>query len=283
MPKWTGFSAVQAGLGASLRQAQNARYVYTNFRGQPIFADVDGFAARGTGPITDAEVFHMMIDGHTFQIRTEQDVTADPPLITSNDGLLINVDDADNEGLEINLGRVQGDGSTLWTNSKGAFVSQTDEFFLRVKLDVADVSDADQLAIGFSLGNYPADGLFDTYTDFFVINIDNGDVKIETRLNSGTATSTDTTTNIADADQPELEIRVNSSGYARAFVNGAVPSTDKTDFQFDSGDVLHAFYTQLNDAAGDPTVSLIEWESGLWSSRGLGAIDDSDTAGAVLK
>jgi len=280
MPNWTGTTALQAGLGASYRLAQNARYRYTDFRALPVYTDLIG----GTAPPTDARAGGILLVGDVaFQVRLEQDIAASPVFNINATGLRIDLDDADNDGIELNLGRLVPNAaggaaeSTVWTRSPGAFVVGTDEAFVRVKLAIGDVSDADQIAVGFSVGDYPAAGTLETYTDFFALNVDAGDVKIETRLNSGTAAATDTTSNVADAGTVTLEVRITDSGYARAFIDGVSPSTDVTNFVFDDGDVVHAFFTILNAAAGDPTVDLIEWESGLMSSRGLASIEDTDS------
>jgi hypothetical protein len=255
---------------AGERNASQARYRYSNFRSNPIYTDQAG----GTASALDAGINILQVGDVPFQVRLEQAVTASPVFSTANTGMLINVDDTDNEGLEISLGRLQSDGSTVWTNSPGAFTVGTDEAFIRVRLSIGDVSDADQIAVGFSVGAYPAAGTIETYTDLFCLNVDNGNVNIETRLNSGTAAATDTTDDVADAGTVTLECRVDANGNCRAFIDGADPSTNVTNFTFDSGDVIHAFYSQLNDAAGDPTVTLIEWESGVWANRGIDAITD---------
>lgn len=281
MPNWSGFSAIQAGLGASYRLAQNARYRYTDFRALPVYTDL----IAGSAPTTDARAGGILLVGDVaFQVRLEQDIAASPVFNVNATGLRIDLDDTDNDGIELNLGRLVPNAaggaaeSTVWTRSPGAFTIGTDaDFFVRVKLKIADVSDADQIAVGFSVGDYPAAGTVETYTDVFALNVDAGNVKIEQRLNSGTAAATDTGTDVADAGTVELEVRVTDGGYARAFIDGASPSTDVTNFVFDDGDVVHAFFTILNAAAGDPTIDLIEWESGFLSSRGLAMIEDTDS------
>ncbi|GAG44932.1 unnamed protein product, partial [marine sediment metagenome] len=148
-----------------------------------------------------------------------------------------------------------------------------EDFYLRVRLDIADVSDADQIAVGFLKNGRPTDGLLDTYTDYAVLNVDNGAVNIETRLNAGSASVTATGTSMIDytttGDVVDLEVRVSKGGAVNFLIDGAEPSTDVTGFVFDDGDTVNAAFLFLSDLiGGDPTITLHEWESGYLSSRG---------------
>jgi hypothetical protein len=142
-------------------------------------------------------------------------------------------------------------------------------------LSIADVSDADEIAVGFKKIQ-----AFDTTaitsaanTDFACLNVDNGDIKILSVLNSGTISSTDTTQDVADAGTVTLEVRVSEAGYVKYLVNGAAPTVDVTSFQFDA-DTLVPFVAVVADFASDPGVKLIEWESGLLTERGLDGVND---------
>ena len=271
MSNYTGFNAVRGGLGASKRMDINAQYAFNNFTDDILYTDGLGGAAGAT----DADVNQLQVGAHCFQVRLEQAVTG-AVFALDDTGLVITSDDTDNEGFEINLGRTQtAADTTVWLNSKGAFKVGTDAaFFVRVKLSIADVSDSDQIAVGFSVGSYVADGLINTYTDMAVLNVDSGDIKAETRLNSAADAAVDTTQNVADAGTITLEVRVDGAGKVKFLIDGAKPTTDITDFTFDDADVVHAFYSQLNAGAGDPAVTLIEWESGHMSARGLTGRDD---------
>jgi hypothetical protein len=54
-----------------------------------------------------------------------------------------------------------------------------------------------------------------------------------------------------------------------------------TGFTFDDGDAVYAQFQIQNDAAGDPGVQLLEWESGFISSRGLESIDEDVVESSV--
>ena len=72
---------------------------------------------------------------------------------------------------------------------------------------------------------------------------------------------------------------MDGNGNVKFLIDGVKPVVDVTGFTFDDGDVVHAFYSQLNDTNGDPVVRLIEWESGHLSARGLVDINDISEAG----
>jgi hypothetical protein len=251
------------------------RYVFDNFRGPFLNFEEDSTDAV----VTDAGINTVVTStGNLFQYRLEQAFAGTPPQIQPGTyGALIVLDAADNDGLTLDLG--YGAAGAVDARSRGVFTVGTDEaFFVRVKLMVADVSDADQIFVGFVVGGHPVDGLLDTYTDYAGLNIDNGDIKVETRLNSGTAGAVDTTQNVIDHasstdNAVTLEVRVSAGGVCTFLVNGAAPTTDVTGFEFDD-DAVNAVVTVLNDAAGDPGVEILEWESGLLRARGLTGVAD---------
>lgn len=275
MSNYTSYNAIRAGLGASLRLDRNKKYVYEDFYGPYLNFEEDSTAAV----VTDAAINTVITArGNLFQYRLEQAFAGTPPQVQPGTyGALLVVDAAGDDGIGLDLG--YGAASSEDANSRGAFVVGTEEaFFLRVKLMIADVSDSDQVAVGFVKGGWPADGLIDTYTDFALFNIDNGDIKIETRLNSGTASETDTTDDVADHGSSEdnaveLEVRVDAGGVVTFLVDGAAPTTNVTGFEFDD-DTVNAVVLCINDAAGDPGVEILEWESGYLSSRGLTGVSD---------
>ena len=277
MSVYQGFRAVRAGLGASYRLDRNSRYVYTTFREATVFGDGIG----GAMAVTDAVMNYAQVGHVTFQVRNEQQNDSAIMNLTA-DGLLLVTDAADNDGIGVSLGRtITSSDTTENANSIGAFTVGTDEFFLRVKLDIVDVSDSDQIVVGFAKGAWHASGDNENETDFAGFNVDNGDVKIETILNNGATTVTDTTENFADNGQHIFEIRVSKAGLCKFLYDGLPAATDVTDFSLDSGDVVHAIVAELNSTTDDPEVTLMEWESGLLSSRGLADITDIFEAGQL--
>lgn len=275
MANATAFKSVAAGLGASKRLNVNDKYVFTKFDSFPQYTDNLGGAVA---VVTDAAVNTLSFPDYSWQVRLEQAYAGTVPQArTTADGLLILIDSTSTDGWELNLGRVAYDNTitTINTKSKGAFTIGTGgSFFLRVQLDIDDVSAGDAIGVGFSVGAYPADGLLATYTDFFALEINAGDIFTRSRLNSGTSVSTDTTQNVVDNGQPVLEVRVGPTGDCLAFIDGVAPTTEIASFTFDNTDVVHAFVNVKSGNDDDLNVSVMEWESGFLSSRGLIAIAD---------
>lgn len=284
----SSFGAIRGGLLASLRQGSgeargsaqapdNSKNVFSYFR--PPFSYTDGL---GGVAAVDGSVGNVLVtgDGEVFSINPEGTFSGTAPQVAVHDrGMLIKTDaSAADKGLMVDLG--YGESGSEIPNCRGAFVVGTDDaFYLRVRLEIGDVSDSDCIAVGFVKGGRPADGFLDTYGDYAVLNVDNGQVNIETNLNSGTASVTDTGTDIVDytttGDVYDLEVRVSDSGTVNFLINGAEPSTDVTNFSFDDGDTVNAVFLMLSDTVdGDPTVVIHEWESGFLSSRGPDTIVD---------
>lgn len=270
MSVYQPFRSVRAGLGASYRLAKNARYVYCNFRAATTFGDGLGGAVAST----DAAMSYAQVGDVTFQVRNEQ-ANATAVMQLTADGLFFINDAGDNDGIGVSLGRtITSSDTTENANEIGAFIVGTDEFFLRVKLDIVDVSDCDQMVVGFAKGAWHASGDNENETDFAGFNVDVGDVKIETILNNAGTSVTDTTSNFADNGQHTFEVRVNRAGLCKFLYDGEAPVVDVTGFSFDSGDVVHAIVSELNVTTDDPEFTIMEWESGLLSSRGLADITD---------
>ncbi len=288
----TNFGAVKAGLLASLRAGSgesrgttqapdNSKNVFSYFRPPFEFTDGIGGAAAAT---TGAVGVLLTGDGQAFTATVIGDASASAPYISAHArGLVIALDASDtNDGCTIDLG--YGLSGAEIANARGAYVVGTDDaFYLRVRLDIGDVSDTARCVVGFVKGGFVDTGLHTAYTDYAVLNVNAGDIIIETRLNSGTASTTDTTQNVADyattGDVYDLEVRVSSSGIVNFLINGAEPTVDVTSFTFDSGDTVNAIFSVAlaGAGAGDPTVVLHEWESGFISSRGLDTIFDTSS------
>jgi len=229
----------------------NRSHTYETFDQNPTTAALAGGAAVGS-----TQAVNMMNLGSTlleYCIQGTQTILA--PVLTAT-GLDINMDQTDNDGIEISHG--------ILAKSRHSYIIGTDgPFFFRVKFKVADVSGTDDCAIGFrKTAAYTAN--IDDYTDFAVLNVISGDIKIETALNNGATTTTDTTQNWADGETHTLAVYVSAAGVVTYKVDGAAPTATAA-FTFDTADVVVPFLFFLNatDVAG--AVELIEWEVGIGS------------------
>ena len=282
----SNFSAISAALGPSYRRTDSSRYVY--IKDQPNGARCEADGTIGTG--ADTAVQNVFWGGQLFHIVPEQTNDLLATAIYSmpqaagaglGKGLLLPVDAADNDGVFFGLpwsdGASLGQG-TLLTSGKGIFVGRTDGFFIRVKLAVADVSETDELAVfvrkvqAMHLTAKASSGT-DGSTDIPYLNVDNGTIKIGSHINTAVTSVVSTTQTITDTNTVTLEIRVSESGYVKFLVNGAAPTVDVTNFQFDA-DNLHCGVSFVSDAAGSAAPVILEWEQGLLTERGLDGVND---------
>lgn len=271
----TNFDAVAAGSGASKRLSINSRYVYSEFWGPLMYTLREVGAPDCVALVSDAGINQLVdAEGNSFNVRLEQAFAGSAPqALEDANGVKFILDAASNDGFGMDLG--YGAVGSEVAHTKGAFTIGTDAaFFLKVKLDIATVASTDQVAVGFAKGGWPADGLVNSYTDMACLNVDNGQLNMETRLNSAADVATDTTTNVADTGTISLEVRVSASGLVKFLVDGANPAASEiTDFSFDDADVVNAFLIVLTDTTADPGIVVRSWESGFITSRGLDNIN----------
>lgn len=276
----SSFSAINAQLGPSLRGTDNNRYVYVKFdQGSPGgLIEVDGTAAVNT----DAGINVFNYGGQQFMFFNEQANAAAATAIlvdAAGGGLKIVLDAAENDGIFLSLPWcTTAGGGTLRTAGPGKFESRTDGFFIRVKLQITTLASADEVAVGVrKIVAFDTSAITSTATnpDFACLNVDNGDIKIVSVINQGTASTVDTTQDATAATDVTLEVRVSESGIVKFLVNGAAPTVDVTGFQFDTGDDLMPYISVVVDAtATNPGVIIQEWESGLLTTRGLDGVND---------
>lgn len=280
----SNFSAISAALGPSYRRSDQNRYVYIKPQGAVYPQYLNSYAiATDAVPypsVADAGVNVINIDGVQFQYRLEQAFAGTAPQIVdaAGGGIKFVLDAANNDGIFFSLPWCTSAGEgTLKTAGKGIFTARTDGFFLRVKLNITTKANADEIAVGFrKVAAFDLSALTTAEnSDFACLNVDNGTIKILTNLNGGTVSSTSTTQTSTDGTDVTLEVRVSESGYVKFLINGAAPTVDVTNFQFDSGDSIMPFLSIVVDAtAADPVVILKEWESGLLTERGLDGVND---------
>lgn len=208
-----------------------------SFRERPIFRDATGEANPAGG---DGAVNIMSTEQYRLEYRLNGASTALAPTWDAAEGLNIALDAAA-EGAEYTFG--------IGARSKRAYTVGTDkQFFVEALLKCTDVSDLAELALGFRKAEaYQA--LIDNYDEMACLNVQAGDVLIETILNGAATASTDTTVDVADGDTVKLRVEVGSNGQCRFYVNGALSTVAA--FKFDAGEVVVPFLHFLSDASGD--------------------------------
>jgi len=219
------------------------------FRENPITAGIAGGAATGTAG--DENVMIMGRYGPVFEYHIIGTQTILAPSLSAT-GLDVDLDDTENDGAEFGQG--------ITARSPAAFTVGTDAFYLIVQFYMADVSGADECAVGFrNDGAYQA--AIDDYTDMAALNVISGAIYIETIDDDASTTSTDTTDTWGDTETHTLAVYVDAAGAVTYQIDGAAPSTTAA-HTIDSGDVLVPFFYYLNDAHVCETITLISWECG---------------------
>ncbi len=239
------------------------KYTYTTFSAQGRFTAPNGYGdPTGTAGDSNLGLVPAQVGGG---LALEYFVMGTQTLLApsfSASGLDISQDQTNNDGVQHVFGG-------LSARSKHAFTigSEPAPFFAKLTFALSDVSGQDDCAFGFRK-NAAFTANFDDYTDAAVLNMISGDIKIETILNNAATTTVDTTQDWADAASHSFEIEIGIDGTVRFFVDGAFPTVTKSNFVFDTGDVVLPTLFFLQDATSPGTCNLTLFECGYRIPRG---------------
>ena len=173
-------------------------------------------------------------------------------------GFDISMDNTSDDGIEITPNIL---GKAATGGSRQAFTANTDAFYLKVKIYVSTVAGTDDLCVGFRKVE-AFNAAVNSYTDYAMLQLNVGNIFIESGINSGGAASNDTTDDWADATAVTLGVFVTSAGVVTYTINGSPPSSTQT-YTFDSGDVVVPFLFFLQSGTPAELVYLQSWECGL--------------------
>lgn len=177
----------------------------------------------------------------------------------STTGLNIGMDQTANDGVEL---RLAPPGAS--SDHDAVFTCGTDNaFYFEVKLNVADASGTDDLAIGF-VKHEAYQAAVDNYDELASLAVDNTSANIvcQTILNGAATSSTDTTANLSDATDITIRVKVSDDRKVTYEIDGSEPATVAA-FTFDSGEVVTPiiYFLHATDVAG--AVNLIHLECGM--------------------
>lgn len=248
------------------------RHTFDRFDVRPIFT-----AGVGHGAPTGAAGNINIVD--TGRGRYEHIVIGTQTLVapavwdaTNGNGYDIAQDLTATDGAEWDFGSniVTAGGS----RGRHNYVIGTDPaFFARLKIKVTDASGFNPFLFGFRRVQ-AHQTTFTNYTDYAVFELQSDlDIILNTNLNNGGAASVDTTQNTADNTTIEMRVDVDQQGRVRFMLNNggsalAFPTVTKTNFQFDSGDIVLPFAYLIHGADVAETTWLQEFEAG-YIPRGL--------------
>lgn len=259
----------------ALTDDAHQRYVYIDFTKELPVASV----ATRTGGVPTGTA------GNVNQLRTrdaclEYHVIGTQTILApgrTDTGLDITQDDDDNDGLEYTTGCEFPEGTVFADtagSSAGTFKVGTDpEFGFALKFKMADVSEVDEMLVGFRKAEAYQAVLETAYDEMAAFNSMSGTINLSTILNNASNTDTDTTNDWADAETKTLAVIVDSLGRLSNdgtvgkcyfLIDGEPPTTEATTrFKFDSGELVIPFAGYRHDGTASHDIEFIEWESGL--------------------
>lgn len=247
---------------SNLSSARMKKFFRDYFGGQPYLGASAGYGdpAGTTGATNRMQSAAALYEYH---IKGAGQTLLGPSWVPAT-GLLISLDLVDNEGIEISAG--------IGALDLGSFTIASDRgFYAKTSIKIADVSGTDEFLFGFRK-NQAYQTAHTSYTDYAAMGITaaaaTADLVIKTRLNTGTAQTVDTTENWADGETHSLEVQVTDRGYARFLVDNGEPAVTKTDFLFDSGDVVNWFLFYLHATTTPGEVHAQYFEQGYLPRRG---------------
>jgi len=239
---------------------REGRYGFETFSQQPFSWTVtDGFGDP-TGTTGNQNAFFSGKNTWLWHVRGTQTILV--PSLTTDGFYNFALDQTLADGWELLVGGNEtvttgGDIPTHYTMG-------TDDCFFRLLVNVEDASGLD-LYVGLrKVEAFQA--TIDDYDELAAVRVlgDSSsaaaDITLERILNNAATASTQTGDTLADAT--DLEILVQTSGRTVGFfLNGAAPSTDVTNFQFDSGEVVMPFvaFAQTTDLTGEFKLKRAEW------------------------
>lgn len=137
--------------------------------------------------------------------------------------------------------------------------------FFETEVTIDDISDVTQLWMGWRKAEAYQATDPDAYDEMAAWNIGedaDGQIEIHTILNNAATVTTDTTeTDWADGNTKTLRVEVDNTGLCTFLLDGVAPTVDKTDFSFDSGEVIIPFF-RADSETGDPGINITSWKVG---------------------
>ena len=228
----------------------------TTWKADPVLQAIANTGAAPVGTDTATNIMQCQ-EGEVRYIYNIGTQTIIAPRMEA-EGLLVSLDQTDNEGCEINFG--------VLTNSKHAYtIGTSPAFYCQYEFTLADVTGCDPVGIGFRKQE-ANNSVLESYTDFAWIGVSESDttavVSLKTRLNSGSVTTTNTTDAWADGETHTLAVFVDGSGNVTYTIDGVAPTATAA-FQFDTGDVVMPFFHGLHGTTAPGDWHLVSEKIGL--------------------
>jgi hypothetical protein len=253
-----------------LNKNKNRRYTFDPFDVRPHFSLSDGFSAPGgaTGNVnlwrTNRGIYEWHVKG------AGQTITAPVYDLTNGRGLDFAQDLTATEGHEVafspNITTLNPE------RGKHSYKIGTDKgFYARLRIFLTDASGVSPFFFGFRR-NQAYQTALASYTDYagFHLNVNGtvADIREQTQLNTGGVVTVDTTIDAVDGAFRDLEVRVTQQGRVVFILDGKIPTVTKTDFVFDTGDVVFPCSFFLHGADLSEALFYQEFEAGFLPTKG---------------
>ena len=223
----------------------NRKVLVETFQDSPVCNTVAGAAAATTGANL------MTMGGKTYLLNQIATQTLVAPLIAAT-GLDVGGDQTNDDGREIDfsgLGALGARSPYSYTVGRA--------FYGKLRFSIAVVLGTDICCFGFrKAAAHNADPA--AYTDYAVLDVNNGNISVSTNLNSAGESNTDTTEDWAAGETHTLEVYVSAAGVATFKIDNAAPATTAS-VTLDTGDVMIPFFEFLLDASADAGAIVLEY------------------------
>jgi hypothetical protein len=193
----------------------------TNY-GPPTGTDTDENMAHFPGPCPMQALYY--VNGAA---------TALGPRLDTDGTLIATLDGAALEGVEY----VLGGSNTLLQNPLGVTVGANPDLEIIITQEAQTVANVAEMAVGFRKAE-AFQAAIDDYDELACVNMQGGDVYVETILNGAATDSTDTGIDIADATSFTVHCKL-IDGVPKFLVDGVDVNTNG--FEFDAGEEIVPF------------------------------------------
>lgn len=236
---------------------KNHKYIYQLFNHDPICTtQLSQGVPTGTGGDINRAIFGG--GGLVVDYIAKGTQTLLVPLLdraSTAYGLDISQDQTDNDGVEWVFG-----GGLNFQNPFRFTLGTDTSFFAKLKMKIMDVSGTDDCAFGFRKIE-ASQANIDDYDEMACVNVQLGNVYVETILNNAATVATDSTVDWADEATKTIEVQV--IGRKPSYYVDGVKLTGIPSYTFDSGEIVQPFLFFLQATTTPGKVYLQEFECGL--------------------
>lgn len=228
------------------RRVWDNQFTFENFVQNPVVSKMGGGASGGTAG--DTNIMEFVYSDLEYNIKGTQTITAPVIALVSESisGLNPEMDLTADDGVEICSG-------ILSSNPNAFKIGASKSFYFRARVTMSDTINTDDCAFGFRKQEaYQAN--IDDYADMAVLNVIQGDIKIETIKGGAATVTTDTTDDFEDGSIIDLEVEVDQDGAVTYLINGNEPTVTAA-YSFTDALFVTPFFFFLHDSTNTDVIT----------------------------